>query len=269
MMDRWRRIAVLALSLALAAGTTGCADSAVGTTTGLTVFAAASLQDGVKAAIGAYEQARPGLEATTSFDASSALAAQIQQGAPADLFLSADTVNADRLVAAGLTDGPSVPFAGNRLVLIVPRDDPGHVASWTGLARPGLRVVAAGPAVPIQRYADALVASLAARPDAPAGFAAAVAANIVSREDNVRTVLTRIELGEGDAAIVYATDAATSDAVRTIPLPESAAPVVTYAAVVIGSGHTTAARAFLDWLRGTQGAAVMSRFGFLPPPPPS
>lgn len=264
---RWRHLPVALLALALAAGTAGCSAAGGGRGVELTVFAAASLHDAVTAALTDYEAGHPGLQATTSFDGSSTLEVQIAQGAPADLFLSADTQMADRLVRAGLADGAAVPFAGNRLALIVPRANRAHVSGWQDLARPGLRIVAAGSAVPIQHYADALVAALGNQPGAPPGFAAAVAGNIVSREDNVRAVLTRIELGQGDAAIVYATDAATTDQVTTLPLPASAAPVITYAAVVVASSaHPADARALLDWIRGPSGAAVLSRYGFLSAP---
>jgi molybdate transport system substrate-binding protein len=149
---------------------------------------------------------------------------------------------------------------------VVPAGQEGSIREPFDLARPGLRVLAAGRHVPISRYADRLLAKLAAGPDAPAGFAQAVEANIVSREDNVRAVLAKIELGEGDAAIVYATDALGSDRVRTIAIPEWAMVSASYSAVVIaGSPRRTAADELLSWLRARDGQAVLARFGFGPP----
>ena len=118
----------------------------------------------------------------------------------------------------------AVPFAGNRLALVVPASNPAGIASPFDLGRPGVRLVAAGVAVPITAYAAQMVGVLAGLPDAPRDFAAAVEANMVSREDNVRAVLAKVELGEGDAAIVYATDAtAAGDAVGPDPAPRRGA----------------------------------------------
>ena len=124
------------------------------------------------------------------------------------------------LVDAGLAAGEPIPFAGNRLALVVPAGNPAGITSPFDLARPGVRLVGAGTTVPITKYAAQMVGMLAGLPGAPHDFAAAVEANVVSREDNVRAVLAKVELGEGDAAIVYATDAtAAGDAVRADPDP--------------------------------------------------
>jgi molybdate transport system substrate-binding protein len=130
-------------------------------------------------------------------------------------------------------------------------------------------VVNAGPEVPITKYGEQLLSNLARLPGYPEGYATAVAANVVSREDNVKAVLTKVQLGEGDAGIVYATDAtAAGDAVRTIPIPGAADVVATYAAVVPKDApNPAAAGAFLAWLGGPQGLAVLARFGFTAPAP--
>ena len=206
----------LALAALLLAG---CAQSASDSgTESITVYAAASLQDAFEAAAAAYEE-ETGVEIVLSFDASSALRTQISEGAPADLFASADTANPQQLVDAGLTDGDARIFAANGLAIVVPADGTGGVHWWQGMADPGVRVIAAGEDVPITGYATELVEALAALPEAPDGFAAVYRSNIVSREDNVRAVLAKIEAGEGDVAIVYETDAASTDAATTIPFP--------------------------------------------------
>jgi molybdate transport system substrate-binding protein len=234
----------------------------------LTILAAASLSGILEEATIAYEAGHPGTSLTVSTDSSSALETQIEQGAPADVFLSADTTNPEKLVEGGFAAGTPVPFAGNELTIIVPADNPGGVTTPADLARPGLKVVAAAEEVPITKYATQLLANLAGQPGYPAGFEAAYAANVVSREDNVRAVVAKIELGEGDAGIVYVTDAATSDTVTTVDVPEGANVPASYAGVVVGtSRHLDIARAFLTWFAGPDGREILAGFGFLPPGP--
>lgn len=232
----------------------------------LIVFLAASLTGVVEEAKTAYETATPGTTLTLSPDSSSALATQIMEGAPADLFLSADTTNPQKLVDGGFAAGDAVEFAGNELTIIVPTDNPAGVTSPFDLAKAGLKVVAAGDEVPITKYATQMVANLANEPGAPAGFEAAYAANIVSKEDNVKAVVAKIELGEGDAGIVYVTDAKASTKVGPVEVPDSANVPATYAGVVVkASTQQEASQAFFDWFVGPDGQAILSEFGFLPP----
>lgn len=232
----------------------------------MTVFAAASLRGALEVAGSTYEVAHPGTTITLSTDSSAALATQIAQGAPADVFLAADTTTPGRLVEDGLADGDPVLFAANELAIIVPRDNPAGIDGPADLAEPGIRIIAAGDEVPISRYTAQLIANLIGFDGVPAGFAAAYASNVVSKEDNVRAVVAKIELGEGDAAIVYATDAAASTRVTTSPVPPEANVVASYAGVVVaGSAAPESARAFLAWLAGPDGQAILARHGFLPP----
>jgi molybdate transport system substrate-binding protein len=233
----------------------------------LTVFAAASLTQAFGDLAAPWSADHPGSELVLSLDSSSALRAQIEQGAPADVFASADTKNPQALADACLAGGPVTPFAGNTLVIVVPAGNLGGVTSPADLARPGLRVVAAGPDVPITKYATQVIANLAALTGYPADFATAVAANVVSEEDNVKAVLAKIELGEGDAAIVYVTDAASSRLVATIPIPDEANVPVTYAAVIVrASSHLDLAARFVALLTGQTGQEILSSHGFLPAP---
>ena len=233
----------------------------------LTVYAAASLKGALEKVKTAYEVAVPGATLTISTDSSAALEMKIEQGAPADVFLSADAGHPQKLVEAGLAEGDPVPFAGNELAVIVPADNPARIRSPADLARAGVKVIAAGDAVPITTYATQLVERLSMEPRYPAGFAAGYTRNVVSREDNAKGVVAKIELGEGDAGIVYVTDAKASTKVATVDVPESANVPATYAGVVVkGSGDVAAARAFLDWLAGPGGQAILGGFGFLPPP---
>jgi molybdate transport system substrate-binding protein len=232
----------------------------------LTIYGAASLKGALDAVKAAYATAAPGVTLTIATDASSTLRTQIEQGAPADVFLSADKTNPKMLVEKGLADGAAVDFAGNTLTVIVPRANPAGIATPADLARPGIKVIAAGADVPITKYTTQVVANLAGLGGYPAGFAAAYDANVVSKEDNVKAVVAKIELGEGDAAVVYATDAKASTKVVTVPIPAEANVPATYAAVVVkASPNAATAHAFLTWLAGPDGQSVLGAFGFLPP----
>ena len=231
----------------------------------LTVFGAASLKGVLADAKAAYEAARPGATVTLATDSSAALATQIRQGAPVDVFLSADTATPEELVAEGLAAGDPVVFAKNELTVIVPLDNPGGIETPADLARDGLLVIAVGDEAPISRYAAQLVANLAGLPGYPAGFVDAYVANVVSKEDSVKAVVAKIGLGEGDAGIVYATDAAASSNVRVVPVPDVANVPATYAGILVGSSRQPdAGRAFIDWFAGPDGQAILERFGFRP-----
>jgi len=233
----------------------------------LTVYGAASLKAALTKVAQAYATAVPGATMTVSTDSSAALETQIEQGAPADVFLSADTTNPQKLVDKSLASGAVVPFAGNLLTVIVPTANPAGVTSPADLAKPGLKVIAAGDAVPITKYASQLVANLAKEAGYPSSFAAGYAANVVSKEDNVSAVVSKIALGEGDAAIVYVTDAKTSTQVTSIAVPVDANVPATYGGVVVkASPNQAAAAAFLAWLAGPDGQAILASFGFLSPP---
>jgi molybdate transport system substrate-binding protein len=276
-------VAVIVLGLVLAAcanGTSGSPGRSTGTvrtaSTGvsapsaapaaLTIYGAASLKGALDNAKAAYETANPGTTLTISTDSSATLETQIEQGAPADVFLSADTTNPKKLVDNGLAAGDAVTFAGNKLTVIVPTANPAGIKTAADLAKRGLKVIAAGDAVPITKYATQLVANLAKEAGYPADFAAKYAANIASKEDNVKAVVAKIELGEGDAGIVYVTDAKASTKVKTVDVPDAANVPATYAGVVVkGSKNAATAQAFLTWFAGPDGQAILGSFGFLPP----
>jgi molybdate transport system substrate-binding protein len=271
-------VAIVALDL-MACSSSGAASSnaaqdtpaaTVGTSPALnvelTIFGAASLKGALDKAKAVYEAAHPGTTVTISADSSSALETQIEHGAPADIFLSADTTNPKKLVDGGFADGAAVTFAGNKLTVIVPTADPAGVTTPADLAKPGVKVIAAGPEVPITKYAIQLVGNLAKEMGYPADFAAKYTANVVSQEDNVKAVVAKIELGEGDGGIVYVTDAKASTKVTSIDVPDAANVPATYAGVVVkASKNAVAAKTFLDWFAGPDGQAILSEFGFLPP----
>jgi molybdate transport system substrate-binding protein len=249
------------------AGSSGApAGGSAPATANLTIYGAASLSGALAKVKTAYETANPGTTLTISTDSSAALETQIEQGAPADVFLSADTTNPKKLVDGGLAAGAAVKFAGNKLTIIVPTANPAGIKTAADLAKAGVKVIAAGDAVPITKYASQLVANLAKVTGYPANFVAAYTANIASKEDNVKAVVAKIELGEGDAGIVYVTDAKASTKVTTVDVPDAANVPATYAGVVVkASANATAAQAFLTWFAGPDGQAILVTFGFLPP----
>ena len=268
-------ISILALAL-VACSSAGSSPSASAAATAppttapsgaaLTVYGAASLKAALTKAKAAYETANPGTTLTISTDSSSALETQIEQGAPADVFLSADITNPKKLVDKGLAAGDLVPFAGNKLTIIVPTSNPAGISTPKDLANSGVKVIAAGDAVPITKYATQLVGNLAREAGYPADFVARYTANIRSKEDNVAALLSKIALDEGDAGIVYVTDAKGSDKVKTIDIPESANVPAAYDGVVVkASQNPAAAKAFLDWFAGPDGQAILTDLGFLPP----
>ncbi len=232
----------------------------------LTVFADASLTDVMAAVKPAYEAATPGVTLSLTYGASNTLRGRIEQGDPADLFLSADVDNPAALVDGGLTQGPEQTFAANTLALVAPRGS-AKVNRTLDLAKAGVHLAAAGKEDPISIYAAGLVEALGKVKGFPAGYAAGVAKNVASREADVRAVLARVANAEADAAFVYATDvAAGGDAVRAIKLPESLNPTTAYAGVVVRTTpNSDAASAFLAWLSSDAGQAVLTQGGLQPP----
>lgn len=256
----------LAVALAGALALAGCAPATPSSTASpvITAFVAASLRDAMAAVGPAYAEAT-GVQIETSADASTALRVLIEQGARTDVLLSADTKNPDTLLAGGLVIGSVVPFAQNSLAIIVPTSNPAGIRSALDIGRPRVKIVAAGEGVPITGYADRLVEQLGADTSHRGAFVAGYAANVVTREDNVKAVVAKIELGEGDAAIVYATDALAATGVLVIPIPDGLNVLATYAGVVPTTAlHPDAGGAFLNWLAGPSGQAILARFGFIP-----
>jgi molybdate transport system substrate-binding protein len=235
---------------------------------GLTVYAAASLTGALRELEPAWAAGHPDIPLSIATDSSAALGTQIEQGAPADVFLSADLANPKKLADAGLADGDVVAFAGNRLAIVTPASNPARVAIPADLARPGVKIIAAADDVPISTYAAAVIGKLSSLDGYPPDFAASYAANVVTKEVNVAAVLAKIELGEGDAAIVYETDAAGSSRVDAIPFPNEANVVAEYGAVALKrSRNVSAAREFLDWLVGREAQRILAGLGFTPPRP--
>jgi molybdate transport system substrate-binding protein len=207
------------------------------------VFAAASLTNVFAAEAAAFAQ-RSGQRVTFSFAGSQALVAQVRQGAPADVVATADLPTMAKLPGGSAAR----VFARNRLVIVTARGNPKHVSGLADLARSDLVVVLAARAVPAGHYAAEALAS------------AGVTVHAKSLEDNVRGVLTKVQLGEADAGVVYASDAKSAGRdVTALPIPD--APVASYPVLVL---HASG-QAFADFLLSAEGQAILARYDFLPP----
>ena len=212
-----------------------------------TVYAAASLTD-------AFPKIAPG--AKYSFAGSNTLAAQIRQGAPADVFASANMSLPQGLHRDHFCSKPVV-FTRNTLVLIVPSSNPARIHSVYDLRRSGVKLVIAAKNVPVGAYTLQVLRNL---------HLTAVLGNVVSEETDVREVLAKVALGEGDAGFVYSTDARTVPGkVKVLRLPVRAKPNVQYGiCVVSASGHKPEARAFVKRALSAPGQRILRRYGFLP-----
>ena len=229
----------------------------------LTVLAASSLSSSLSDLSAAWKTTHPNTTLVTSTGATSALRTQIDQGSPADVLLGADTTNAQALIDEGDGVGPLTKFATNLLTVIVPASNPKGIQTPADLAKPGVCVIGAGADVPITKYATQLVTNLAARPEYGADFAARYTANVCSMEDNVGAVVNKVSLGEGDAAIVYVTDARSAANVATIAVPADSNVLATYGGVAVkASTSASTAADFLTWMRGTEAQAVLAAHGF-------
>lgn len=247
-MSRRTRLLAAAAAAAVAAAALGYV-VARGSSPRLTVLAAASLTD-------VLPQIDP--HPSYSFAGSNALATQIEQGAPADVFASANTALPQELYARGLVDKPVV-FTANALVLVVPRRNPAAIHTVTDLRRSGVRLVVAAAGVPVGDYTRTVLAKLGL---------ADVLGNVVSEETDVRGVLAKVALDQADAGFVYGTDAQTvRGKVTVIPIPARAQPLVRYAvAVVASSRHKTAADAFVRRLLEPPAQHDLAAAGFVTEP---
>ena len=267
-MNRRAPCGVLLAALALALVPAGAAAATPPRPETLEVFAAASLTDAFTELARALEARRPGLKVRLNFAGSQQLAAQIEQGARADVYAPADERWMSRLRERRLLAGPARAFAWNRLVVVLPSANPGRIGRLQDLARPGVKLVIGADAVPVGRYGRLVLADLDRDPAFGAGFAARALRNVVSEEENVKSVLAKVRLGEADAGLVYRSDVtpALASAVRVLELPAAADVPVPYSiAVVKGARAPAAARAFVDLALSREGRAILARNGFAPP----
>ena len=272
-MRRLTRLCMLIVPALLAACGAPPATAPVGVaaqsaTTELQVFAAASLTEACQEIGAAFEAAQPGARVVYNFAGSQQLAQQIAQGAPVDLFASANGRQMEVAIAAGrVVTGTQRVFVRNRLVVVYPRENPARPRTLQDLARPGLKLVLATKAVPIGQYALDFLDKAARDAAFGVAFKERVLRNVVSYEENVRAVLSKVALGEADAGIVYSSDI-TGDAaerVGRIEIPDALNTIAAYPiAPIADARQPELARAFIDYLLAPEAQAILARYGLIP-----
>jgi molybdate transport system substrate-binding protein len=249
---------------------TSPADSAADTALSgeLTVFAAASLTEAFTALGRQFEADNPNITVIFNFAGSQQLAQQLAQGAPADVFASANSrqmevaIKAERIVS-----GTQQVFVRNRLVAITPADNPGAVNTLQDLTNPDLKVILAAEDVPVGGYSRDYLDKATADTDFGSEYKDAVLANVVSYEESVKVVLTKVLLGEADAGIVYSSDVTPdqADQVARIDIPDELNTIATYPiAIVEDTSQPEPAQAFIDYVLSVDGQAVLGAYGFIP-----
>lgn len=230
----------------------------------LIVFAAASLTDAFTEIGENFQTANPNVTVTFNFAGSQALRTQLEEGAPADIFASANKTQMDAVIAASLiTEGTQQNFLTNKLVVILPADNPAGLSKLEDLANPGIKLVLAAEEVPVGNFARQALDLM----NGPFGtdFKDKVLANVVSNEDNVKQVVTKVELGEVDAGIVYTSDAIAAPELQTIEIPSELNVVAKYPiAPLLNSEHADVAQAFIDYVLSDKGQAILEKWGFSP-----
>ena len=269
---RSARFAAAALLALLPAATHPALASGRRPATRITVFAAASLAEAFTEIGHDFESSHPGLSVRFDFEGSQQLAAQLERGAAADVFATADQRWMADVQSHGLLAGDPRPFARNHLVLIVPATNPGRIHALPDLARRGLKLVVGADAVPVGHYTRELLARLERVDGYGPAFRRSVLANVVSEEENVKAVVGKVQLGEADAGFVYRSDVSSSVAryVRVIEPPDSAQVLATYPIAPLAHAPDPAlAGDFVAYVLGPGGRRTLQRHGFLPAEAPA
>jgi len=269
-------VSVLALALLAACGLGGETTEAPAASepppaeseTTLTVFAAASLTDAFGEIAAEFDAANPGVTTVFNFAGSNQLATQINEGAPVDVFASANRAQMDTAVESGRinADAPVI-FVTNRLVVVIPADNPGNIQSLQDLAAPDTLIVLAAEAVPVGQYSLEFLDLAAADPAFGESYKDDVLANVASYEENVRSVLNKVSLGEADAGIVYTSDLVGVENVSSLDTPDEFNVIATYPIAALNdSAYGDTAAAFVDYVLSDAGQAILANYGFGPAP---
>ncbi|HEU5153291.1 MAG TPA: molybdate ABC transporter substrate-binding protein [Gemmatimonadales bacterium] len=260
-----KRFAVPCLSvLSLVCGSFSTIAAQQSTT--LTVFAAASLTEPFSRLGKRFEADHPGATVRFNFAGSQQLVLQIQQGAKADVFASADERWMQTAKDSGLVEGNPVLFARNELVVVVPVANPAGIKRLQDLSRSGIKLVLAAEAVPVGRYTREMLAKLSSQPGFGPKYGQQVLANVASYEDNVKGVIAKVQLGEADAGVVYRSDATGSAAsqISILAIPEAANVIASYPiAVLRGAPSPELARAFVELVESATGQESLKKSGFI------
>jgi molybdate transport system substrate-binding protein len=255
MRDRFSLLVAFAALLAACGGTGSTAASPPETPLSgtISIFAAASLTESYRALGTSFQGAHPQVTVRFNFAGTPTLVTQIEQGASADVFASADMTNMDKLKAGGFTTGTAQVFARNQLEIVVAPGNPKGINGLADLAKPGVIYITEGPAVPAGKYSLQALAK------------AGVTVTPKSLETDVKSVIGKIELGEADVGIVYATDVkAAGSKVQGVPIPGADNVIATYPIVAVkGSKNADAGNAFIAYILSAMGQSTLQSFGFL------
>jgi molybdate transport system substrate-binding protein len=271
--SRWLIALMLLMAVLTACGgaapaaTSAPAPTAAPAATGeLTVFAAASLTAAFKDIGEKFGAANGDATVTFNFAGSDQLATQITQGAPADVFASANKKQMDVVITAGeIISGTEQTFVRNRLVVVYPKDNPAKLAALKDLANPGVKIVLANKSVPVGGYALDFLGKASKLPEYTETYSATVLKNVVSYEENVKAVLSKITLGEADAGIVYTTDAATvtDGSMGTLNIPNDLNTIASYPiAATKNAKNADLAKKFIDYVLSAAGQQILAKYGF-------
>jgi molybdate transport system substrate-binding protein len=230
----------------------------------LTVFAAASLTGAFQELARNYESAHPGVFVNLNFAGSQILRTQLEQGAIADIFASADHKNMDVLLTEDLIyQSTFQDFATNQLVVIFPHGNPGNLQELADLATAGMKIVMADESVPAGNYARQVLLKMSQDQRFGDEFRARVLANVVSNETDVKQVVTKVELGEADAGIVYSSDAVAAPELGTITIPENYNVIASYPiAIPDSTNEPSLAADFIVYVTSSEGQAILVKWGF-------
>jgi molybdate transport system substrate-binding protein len=231
----------------------------------LTVFAASSLTDAMDEIAAEFEADNQGVRVVMNYASSPKLATQILEGAPADIFASANAKQMANVVDGGFVDGETDFFASNRLVAIVPADNPARIERLSDLGKPGVALVLALPGVPVRNYTDQFISHVEADPNYGLTFSTGFYANVVSEEDNVRRVATKVALGEADSGVVYISDVTDdiTDDIQQIPIPEEYNIYATYPIAMLKKApESELAQDFIEYVLSPDGQAILGKWGF-------
>lgn len=231
----------------------------------LTVFAAASLTDAFKEIGATFEATHPGVTVKLNFAGSQTLRTQIEQGAEPDVFASANTKEMNTLIDDGIINrADSQIFLNNKLVVILPTDNPAGLSSLEDLARPGIKLDLAAKDVPVGNYSRQALGLMDT--SFGKGFKDKVMANVVSNEENVKLVVAKVQLGEVDAGMVYTSDAVAAPELGSIKIPNSLNVIAEYPiAPLIGAPNPKLAAQFISFVLSPDGQAILHKWGFLSP----
>ncbi|MBA2511438.1 MAG: molybdate ABC transporter substrate-binding protein [Rubrobacteraceae bacterium] len=272
------RFAALACGFSMLPGLVSCGGGSTGGGSGggsgdggeggggtLTVLAGSSLTDAFGELAKTFEEQNPGVEVRQSFESSSTLLAQIQQGAPADVFASASEEEMDTATKDGLVYGEPEVFVKNREVVMVPKDNPAGIEGFRDVAKPGVKLVLAERGVPAADYALEILGK--ADEEYGAGFEKDVLSNVVSREADVRASVNRVVVGDADATFGYASDFTPDirDRVDIVPIPPDLNIIATYpVAALKDAKDPELARKWVNLVTGEEGQRVLDKWGFEP-----